>query len=173
MQAHHFMSVPAEAVAEWCWRSGSSQHLLISWTCHVLWHSRSLCWAGTFTLLLVADRWATTGTLWPGPSTHQEPCSTQICSCFMSALTGARDCTDPRTMHICPGSLLLEHPQPATPRVSVCINQCNDEWLFSGEPLLCALPDLNKFPYVISPYQPQRNPSKQRLDQTLSVSSES
>lgn len=76
MKAHHIMSVPAEPVPEWCWRSSNFQHLLISWTCHFLWQTRrsllglgrhvhigGVGWQVSHNLLL-SDL---------GPSTHEEP----------------------------------------------------------------------------------------------------
>lgn len=149
------MSLPAEPVPEWCWRSNNFQPLLSWWTCHFMWQNRrSLLHSGRHIHVCGID-WHVNHNLLVSdldPNTREEPCSTLICACFMSALTGASDYTNHRTMDICPGSLLLEHHQPATPRISVCINQCNDELVFSGEPLLCALSDLQRFPNVISSY---------------------
>lgn len=170
------MSVPAEPVPEWCWRSSNFQHLLISWTCHFLWQTRrsllglgrhvhigGVGWQVSHNLLL-SDL---------GPSTHEEPTLEQppvplgsvLALCLhwlgqvMAQITGQWT----SVLDLCCWNI------PSNTQSFSCINQCNDECVLSGEPLLCALPDLKKFPNVVSPYQLQRNPSKQRLDQDLSV----
>lgn len=80
-----------------------------------------------------------------GLSTHEDLCSILLCSYFMPPLTGANDDTNPRTVEIRPGSLLLKNHQPATSRVLVTLNQYYYELVFSGEQLLGALSDLKKF----------------------------
>lgn len=134
-----------------------------------------LCWPWTgtftFTFVLLADRVAP---LWAGPKHTEGRAKFHFDLLLFDVCSGwGKWWHKYRTMGICPGSLLLEHPQPAAPRVSVCINQCNYKCVFSGEPLLCALPDLKKFPKIMSQYQLQRNSGEQRLDQALSVNSES